>query len=124
MTVPCTCTFAKGADPILVMTGSLQSPESGLEHQDQAALLPEWRRPDELRPLHELMAPFLSRVPKPMRALYDPELPIELRMAPFITPWDETQRPPRRAIWMRARAPLPTNLRRCEGGGDARPLLP
>ena len=46
----------------------------------------------------KLMAPFLSRVPKPMRALYDPELPIELRMAPFITPWDETQRPPRRAI--------------------------
>ncbi len=99
--------------PILLMTTSMQTPEEGIEHQSPAAgaaaLRPEWRSPAELQPLEELMAPHLqSRVPRRLRALFEPgRSPFEIRPTEAFFPWEAAPRPPRRAMWLRARAELP-----------------
>eukprot|EP00966_Prymnesium_polylepis_P247612 5725751-Prymnesium_polylepis.1 len=93
-------------EPVLAMTASLQTPETGMEHQEVAALRPEWGRPDELRSWDEHMAPFLDRVPQKLRALHEAQ-PVEFRPAEFVAPWDTTIRPPHRAFWVRMREALP-----------------
>ena len=101
------CRALQETKPILVMTASLQSPEVGMEHQEQPGLRPEWGRPEDLASFGELMAPFMERVPKPLRAIYSQGQPIEMRPVEFIAPWDAKLRPPSRAVWMRMRAQLP-----------------
>ena len=96
------CRAMQEAKAILVMTASLQAPELGMEHQTQAGLRPEWRRPEELRSFDEHMSQYLDRVPQRMRAIYGPQ-PIEIRPAEFVLPWDATPRPPCRAVWVRMR---------------------
>lgn len=100
---------AQGEKTILAMTASLQAPEPGFEHQ-VGGLQPEWGRPDALSPLSELMAPFMGRVPEPLRKLYE-DPPLEMRPAAFVPPWDSEVRPPERALWVRAKAPLPEDAR-------------
>ena len=97
--------------PILTMTASLQSEETGLEYQQPAAgVSPEVPRPEALRSLEEHMAPFLHRVPERMRGLYSGSSPLEVRPTEFHVPWDAKPRPPSRAFWLRARGALPDDL--------------
>jgi acyl-CoA thioesterase-2 len=100
--------MAQAGKPVLAMTASLQTPEEGFVHQC-GELLPEWRTPHELPSLAEHMQPLLEkmRVPAKLRAIYTEAAPIEMRPVEFVSPWDRTVRPPHRAIWMRAKGPLP-----------------
>lgn len=101
--------------PILAMTASLQTPEDGLDHQRELlsnGVRPsEWGNPRELKSLGEHMAPVLETLPSPrMRALYSGSAPIEMRPAQFVSHYDKTVRPPRRALWLRVKGPLPDEL--------------
>ena len=97
--------------PILTMTASFQTPEAGLEHQE-GSLLPEWRRPDELQSLPELLEPHLHKIPKKIQPLYtEAGTPFDIRPSEPTFPWDPTVRPPTRAFWIRAKEPLPDDQR-------------
>jgi len=99
---------------ILAMTASLQTPETGLDHQYQhryarhgTGLRPEWKKPDELQSIYEHMKPYIHKIPAPLRPLYEYPQPLEVRPTEFIPPWDTTSRPPVRCHWVKSRLPLP-----------------
>lgn len=101
----------QNAKPILCMTASFQAPEVGMEHQ-MGGLDPEWRRPDDLASMVELMEPHLKHVPSKIRALYtEGGSPFDIRPTSFNSPWDVTVRTPSDAIWIRAKEELPDDLR-------------
>lgn len=109
--LPVHARMAQEGASVLAMTASLQTPESGFEHQD-GALKAEWRKPHECTSLAEHMRPILERhkVPTKLRAIYSDEAPVEIRPVEFVSPFDRTVRPPRRAMWMRAKGPMPDEL--------------
>jgi acyl-CoA thioesterase-2 len=99
------------ASPILAMTASLQTPETGLEYHE-GGLQPEWKCPEELVPLIDHMEPFLSKhAPERLvrlKSMFGEHSPFDIRPSEFVAPWDSTVRSDtHRAIWIRARGPLP-----------------
>lgn len=99
--------------PILVMTASFQTPEVGLMHQWRDGLKAEWGKPDDFRPLTELMEPYLDKIPERVRGIYSEGVsPIETRPATeMVLPWDPTQREPTKAVWVRASEAMPDDSR-------------
>jgi acyl-CoA thioesterase-2 len=92
---------------ILAMTASFQAPEIGLQHQ-VGGLLPEWKRPEELQPLTELMEQHLHMIPKRIQPLFVAGgTPFDLRPVELSLPWDESTRPPWNAVWLRTHDALP-----------------
>ena len=91
--------------PIFNMSASFQVDEEGFEHQDAMPAAPE---PESLRPDREQVAEFASRLPGYVRERALAEQPFDVRtidgLDDMIT---APPRPPTRAIWLRAAAPLP-----------------
>lgn len=82
-------------------------------HQWRDGLKAEWGKPDDFRPLTELMEPYLDKIPERVRGIYSEGVsPIETRPATeMVLPWDPTQREPTKAVWVRASEAMPDDSR-------------
>ena len=98
-----------GMQPILNLTASFQTPETGLEHDDAA--MPEVPDPETLRSDMEMrraMAERLGdRLSDAQRKLMLRPRPIEMRTLDKLHWMNSEPREPRTHTWFRAAAPLP-----------------
>jgi acyl-CoA thioesterase-2 len=87
--------------PILSMIASFQTPSEGLEHQDP---MPDVPRPDELTPMHDLLA----GIDSPIARAWEASRPFDLRhVEPPIYVDPDPNPQPRQAVWMRPYGALP-----------------
>ncbi|MEE4540066.1 MAG: acyl-CoA thioesterase II [Erythrobacter sp.] len=95
--------------PILNLTASFQTPETGLEHVD--APMPDIAAPDELRPDREVrreLADMLGEeLSEAQLALMLRPRPIEMRTVDRLHWMGSDPKPPRAHTWFRTIAPLP-----------------
>lgn len=95
----------QGGKAIFTLAASFQAVEPGFEHQDP---MPEVPPPEAVPTDQELLAPLLSRLPKPLYDRARAERPFEHRpLDPDSDIFLPERRPPRRAAWFRAVARLP-----------------
>ncbi|MGE0056084.1 MAG: acyl-CoA thioesterase II [Hyphomicrobium sp.] len=85
--------------PIFTMSASFQKLEVGFEHQ---ATMPEVPAPDSLPTAAELMSALTGLLPENMRAYWQREKPIEMRIVDPSRYTSREARPATQAIWMRA----------------------
>lgn len=95
----------QGGKPIFNLAASFQVDEGGFEHQDP---MPEAPRPETLRTEQQIAAPYLERLPPPLRPRAVGERPFEHRpVVPDDDPFAPTPRPPARMTWFRTVSRLP-----------------
>ncbi len=91
--------------PIFNMSASFQLEQAGLSHQ---APMPDVPPPDALQTDVELLETLNGDVPRALRGALIPR-PLEFR--PVETFGEDDAYPPVRHIWMKAKSPLPDNMR-------------
>ncbi len=95
----------QGGHAIFNLAASFQKPEPGFSHQDAMPPVPP---PESLRTEQEQLAPFLGRMPAPMREKALAGRPFELRpVEPVDDPFHPTVQPPQRRVWLRTVDTLP-----------------
>jgi acyl-CoA thioesterase-2 len=91
--------------PIFNLAASFHKEEPGFDHQQEMPAAPP---PESLLTEHELLAPYVNRLPAYARPHATSDKPIEFRpVDPAADPFRAEPRPPRRMLWLRAIAPLP-----------------
>lgn len=89
---------------IFALTASFHRGEEGYEHQLE---MPDVPLPDQLPSEAEIKEKFLPMMPPAVRAYFERERPVELRPVDLSRYQGNAPRPPRQAIWFRARGVLP-----------------
>lgn len=90
--------------PIFSMSASFHKAEDGFDHQ---AAMPDVPAPETLPSAKQLMNKVLAHLPDNMRAYWNREHPIELRIVDPTRYADRSPRPPHQAIWLKAVGQLP-----------------
>jgi acyl-CoA thioesterase II len=90
--------------PIFSMSASFHKHEDGFGHQSE---MPDVPPPDALPSAKTLMQKMMAHLPDNMRAYWDREHPIELRIVDPSRYADRSPRQAQQAIWLKAAAPLP-----------------
>jgi acyl-CoA thioesterase-2 len=90
--------------PVLSLTASFQAPEDGFEHASSPPDVPD---PETLPSESTLAAAWVHRLPAPLRARFTEPRPVDIRPVTPNDPLTPELRPPVRAFWYRAAAPLP-----------------
>jgi acyl-CoA thioesterase-2 len=98
--------------PILTMSASFQTGESGMDHQ---APMPEAPPPEGLRDLGEIDAQMLDRVPDKVRCFYQHQRPFEFRPVNPPSYLERVKSAPSKQVWFRVLDRLPDDqpLHRC-----------
>ncbi|MCA9545159.1 MAG: acyl-CoA thioesterase II [Myxococcales bacterium] len=89
---------------IFSLSASFQIEEPGLDHQ---ATMPEQAGPEGLVSELELARRIADQIPPALQAVVLSEGPFEVRAVEPFNPLRPTPRPPHRAIWFKARGPVP-----------------
>ncbi|MGB1015148.1 MAG: acyl-CoA thioesterase II [Nannocystaceae bacterium] len=89
---------------IFNLAASFQIQEPGFEHQDE---MPEVAGPEGLLSERELFLKIADKIPEKLRERAFAERPIEIRPVKPVNVLRPDVRPPHRAVWWRARGPLP-----------------
>ncbi len=90
--------------PIFTMSASFQKHEEGFEHQ---AAMPDVPPPESLPTAAELVTTLAGELPENMRAYWQREKPIEMRIVDPTRYTSREARPATQAIWMRATGSVP-----------------
>lgn len=90
--------------PIFALTASFQVEESGYEH---GAPMPDVPPPEELPDEAEIRAGAIDRMPEPIRAYFQQERPIELRLVDPQRSARQTEFGGRFQVWIRSTGALP-----------------
>jgi acyl-CoA thioesterase II len=89
---------------IFNLAASFQVAEDGLEHQ---SAMPEHPDPEAVKTeLDQLLAKFGDKLPERMRAQMNRPRPIDLRWPDPQDMFKPVPKPPRKQVWMRAKAPI------------------
>ncbi|MBS0252068.1 MAG: acyl-CoA thioesterase II [Proteobacteria bacterium] len=90
---------------IFVMSASFHKPEPGFEHQSE---MPDVPPPDALPSVRQLFDA-AADIPESMRAYWQRERPIDVRIVDASRYMSREPRPPRQSIWLKANGPLGDN---------------
>lgn len=89
---------------IFAMSASFHKDEDGYEHQ---SAMPDVPGPEDLPSAKSLMSGMLAHLPDNMRAYWDREHPLDIRIVDASRYTSRRPRPAAQAIWLRANGPLP-----------------
>ncbi len=89
---------------IFAMSASFHKPEDGYDHQ---STMPDVPAPEDLPSAKALMAAMLTHLPENMRAYWDRDHPIDIRIVDATRYASRQPRPATQAIWLRANGQLP-----------------
>lgn len=89
---------------IFAMSVSFHKSETGYDHQ---SIMPKVPAPEDLPSARDLMQKMMKHLPDNMRAYWEREHPIDVRVADVSRYTSREPRPAEQAIWLRACAPLP-----------------
>lgn len=90
---------------IFVMSASFHKPEPGYEHQSE---MPDVPPPEALPSVRDLFAA-ATDIPESMRAYWQRERPIDVRIVDASRYMSREPRPPRQSIWLKSNGPLGDN---------------
>lgn len=90
--------------PIFTMSASFQKHEQGFEHQ---AAMPDVPAPESLPTAAELMTALAGELPENMRAYWQREKPIDMRIVDPTRYTSREAKPATQSIWMRANGAIP-----------------
>lgn len=90
--------------PILVMTASFHVAEMGIEHQEA---MPNVPGPENFTSELQLYRDHAEEIPKPVRALFTADRPIEYRIVEAQNPFRPRPGVAKRHMWIRSVSPLP-----------------
>ncbi|MGL4396858.1 MAG: acyl-CoA thioesterase II [Hyphomicrobium sp.] len=88
---------------IFAMSASFHKPEEGFEHQ---ITMPDVPAPESLPSARDLMAQIMAELPANMRAYWQREHPIDVRLIDPSRYISRERRPAQQAVWLKANGPL------------------
>lgn len=105
-------TAIQNNEPILILSSSFQTAESGFEHQ---AEMPQVPPPESLVSELDLARAVKDRIPERIREQFTCDRPIEIRQVDPINPFNPQKMPPVRYAWFRAVGAMPASptLNKC-----------
>ena len=92
-------TASQDDKPILIMSASFQSEESGFEHQIE---MPQVPPPESIVSVLERARSVKELIPKRVRTQFTCDRPIEIRQIDPVNPFKPEKKPPIRYAWFRA----------------------
>jgi acyl-CoA thioesterase-2 len=105
-------TASQDGQPILIMSASLQTDESGFEHQIE---MPQVAPPESLKSDIEMARAVKDRIPERIREQFTCDRPIEIRQVDPVNPFRADKKPPVRYAWFRTVGEMPDDptLNKC-----------
>lgn len=91
---------------IFAMSASFHKPEPGFEHQSE---MPDVPPPETLPSVRQLFDAATTAIPESMRAYWQRERPIDVRIVDASRYMSREPRPPRQSIWLKSNGPLGDN---------------